>query len=278
MNMLPFVESLDAKNISESDLIKLHEIEQDMWARWIWEFVKCNCCSEMFSKKDIFWHLSNEIFFKTVKKIMWLLEQKSIDCPSCWWDTDFVYWDNYLDEILDRYKNSEAYLSVYRDQNGEIRWFMDWYMDYFSVIYNREYKQYYWEVWEARLKQIMEDIIWEKMDNKLLWCSALWTEESYKSFYILFNIMKDFYFSVKWGDTKVMWTSEIELWTFLHRLHWSLWTQRIILPESIKLSNKNSQIKSDIFINTDILRIYRKAFSMSKRDFIWSIKKYKFDY
>lgn len=47
----------EERKICEQDLLKIHEIEQDMWAEWIWEYLKCDWCWEIFSKKDIYWNL-----------------------------------------------------------------------------------------------------------------------------------------------------------------------------------------------------------------------------
>jgi len=48
-----------------------------------------------------------------------------------------------MQEIWKRYNESEAFLTIFRDENGEIRGFEDGYIDTFSIIYQREFKKYY---------------------------------------------------------------------------------------------------------------------------------------
>jgi len=175
-----FFESINPKWISELDFNKICEIEQDMRARdeGLWEYVKCTCCNSIFSKQDIFWHLSSNIYSMTVAKIENLLDLDWVKCQNCNQKTQLIYWDSeHRKKVQERYKDSESHITVFRDENWEIKWFMDAYVDTLATIFHRELKYHYWNVWLEKIKKVIEDTMWREIPNSLLSFSALWTVE-----------------------------------------------------------------------------------------------------
>lgn len=271
------IESIDPKTISEIDLKKIAEIEQDMWARedGIWEYIKCTSCGEIHSKEEVFWHLSNDIKILTVAKIEEILKITDIPCISCNSKTEFIYDRNeYIEEIRDRYNNSiESFLTVYRDPKWEIRGFFDWYLDTFDNIYDKEFDYYYSSIWKKWLKEIIEFNTQIQLPENILLCSALWMEESYKNFFALHDIIKEFFlniFILKWGN--VFGIAESTLGSNTHSIYHSAWAIKTwILSKQNSINNKKEWIVSDIFIHPWITNSYINKFWNSPRDFL---KKY----
>ena len=74
MNTLSLrMEAVDPKRLTVREFEQINDVTQDMWAFGIGELVQCECCSEVFSKQDIFGHLTKELYVKTVTKIMNIL-------------------------------------------------------------------------------------------------------------------------------------------------------------------------------------------------------------
>jgi hypothetical protein len=249
-----------------------------MWARedGLWEYIKCNNCDSVLSKEDVFWYLANEIQFETVTRIEQLLWKDNIDCSKCWSSqTEFMFWNEYLDDIVDRLKNSESYLTVYKDSWWVIRWFVDWYIDKFSVIYKREFEKYYRNVWKEKIMQLIEETLESSLPKELFYCSAIWIETKYKNFKIIVKLLQEFFFSINDNWRDIIWISELKLWSSVHHLNSIFWAKGIWLNHInlwTNVMNHNLDITSDIFITTKMVDNYKKSLSVPIRELILKIK------
>ena len=257
-----FIHEINTDNVSGKDLQKIMEIERDMWAHWLWEYVKCNCCWKIHSKDNIYWHLESEIKLQTVSNIEKIIDWSSI-CHSCWWKNENIYKEEeYIEEIKKRYSDPiNSYLWVYRDMLWEIRWFFDWYIDTFEKIYENEFENYYSDIWESTLKNIIETKTKTILPEELLVCSALWMEEKNKSFYIIYELMKNFFNSLKDKNIENMvWIAESVLWTNTHSIYHSAWATKVWISNENTINNKIKNTKddliSDIFIHEWIVEDY----------------------
>lgn len=272
------VQTLNTNFISKVDLTRIFEIEKDMWARedWLWEYIKCNNCNFVASKEDIYWNLSSEIKNETVSHIEKILCNDTIFCPKCdSSNTDFLFWDNYIDEILDRFKNSESYLSVFRDNNWIIRWFVDWYIDRFSKIYKREFQKYYEHIWEDNIVELIEETIKKPLPNELFYCSAIWIETKYKNFKVIIKLLQDFFASIKDNWRNIIGVSELKIGSSIHRLNSLFWAKKIWINNIdswVNISNHKDWVDSDIFVNEQLVDNYRKSLSIPTRELVIKIK------
>ena len=255
-----FASSFNPKELSSSEFDTICSLEQDMWARneWLWEYVKCSDCSKIHSKQDIFWCISDKIYTKTVSTIEQILALDSIQCTDCWSDTKHMYWDEeHKSKILDRYNNSESYMSLLRTDNWDIKWFMDWYIDSFNTIYERELKYHYELVWKDFLIKFIEEALWWKLPSKLLSYSALWTEEKYMNLYNIFKLLSTFFYSIPNFNNNVVWITELNAWKTLHALYSWLWILRLNLSTKKELEWFKVDLKddynSDIFLQKTIV-------------------------
>ncbi len=259
--------------IKSKDFTRLVEVEQDTWARdeSLWEYVKCNHCWEILSKEDVYWHLLSDIRLRTVSEIEVLLWLDNINCVKCWWDTEKVFWEWYEQSVIERHNNNRSNISVFRDKDWEIRWFIDWYFDTFENIYLREFEYYYWNIWIDKLVQLMEAKLWYKLPDMIFMCSALCIDERYKSMYVIYNLMRVFFNFVHENFWEVLWIYESSLWTSTHSLYEISWGVPIWVNEcwlSREIENTKKWHKSDIFVHEDIAWSFVKSLSFDVGEFV----------
>lgn len=272
---MSIIESVNPRSLSKIDLEKIVEIEQDMWARedWLWEYMKCESCLKIHSKEDIFGHLSNDIKMQTVKKIEEIIDFDKV-CSDCNWKIKSIYDRNeYIESIRDRYFNSiESFLTVYRDDNWEIRWFFDWYIDSFEKIYEREFSYYYWDLGVNIIKNIIEEKIWNKISNNIFVFSSVWIEKNYINFMIYINLLKLLFSSIPDDKNNYLWITDVKDSTNISKLYKSLGSIELNLNNKIKFFNKNNKFSSDLYIHENVVLDYKKELSLPIRKFL---NKYK---
>lgn len=272
------IEFVNPKNISETDLKKITEIEKDMWSYWIGEYVKCENCGEIHSKQDIFWHLSKDIYLETVSKIENILWLNRISCPNCNSDTEFIYDESdYINEIKERYNNSiNSFLTVFRDENWEIRAFEDWYIDNFDNIFQREFEKYYSLIWKNRIIIEIEKILWWKIPEKILLCCSIWTEQKYSSFFIFYKMMYNFFSNISnMYNENILWLYEAVVWWLPHSIYHICWTDRVWIPQNNLYENviNNGNLKSDIFVHNNVINTVLNSISLPVKEFVRKNKK-----
>lgn len=271
----PWVSEIDTKTISDKDIEEITKIEQDMWAReeWLWEYVRCKCCQEIYSKENIFWHLERKIKIQTVAKIEELLWSKP-KCLKCWTETTHIFGiSEYMESVRERYRNSvNSFLTVYRDEAWTIRWFFDWYVDNFSTIYYREFEYYYSNFWIEWIKKLVKNKFWFDLPDTMLMCSALWMEEWYKNFNILYEMMRNFFSQVReviWDN--ITWIYESSIWTNTHSIYHVAWWRNIWLSEWTnrkKVKNVKDGHISDIFIHEYIPKSFLQKMEKPPKHFL----------
>lgn len=263
-----WIESLNPRLIWRKDLMTITEIEQDMWARedWLWEYVRCDECWEIFSKEDIFWHLRRDLRILTVAKIEEALWWKKPNCPICHWKTLPIFDRNeYIEEIRDRYSWSvESFLTVYRDNNWAVRGFVDWYVDWFDKIYKREFNYYYWQIWEKWIAERISKNLWIDLPNFILLVSAMWMDEWSRSLNTLYQLMKNFFNYIHQTRWDMLWMIESTLWSNTHAIYHAMWARKVWIPES---ETNNKARPSDIFVQENAVSAYVNWLSWNYKDF-----------
>ncbi len=267
------IKSVSIEELSGNNFKEIAEIEKDMWAYWIWEYVKCDNCNSIYSKNDIYWDLEYEIKIKTVTEIENILWNDSILCKKCSSSTNFIYdIDENLIEIKKRlFESKQSFISIlYNNDNWDINWFIDWYVDYFNNIYERELKYHYDIIWKKELKRFIEKNIWNNLPENIFSFSSMWTKEKYKNFYILFEMIKYFFSMIPNSLDNVLWLTELDSWWSLNSIYAVLWAKKIDINWII--NNTNLNYNSWLFYHKWVVADYKKSFSLDIRTFL---KKYK---
>ena len=269
------IENRDVTMLSNNSILEIAKIEKDMWAYWIWEYVKCNNCWNIYSKNDIYKNIELNIRLESVTKIEEILWWDSIKCLNCNWNTEFIYdIDNNILDIKNRlYNSKKSFISLLLNENDwEINWFLDWYIDSFENIFKREFESHYWNLWIKFTREFIEKKIWYLLENDLFSFSSMWTNEKYKNFYILFQMIQNFFSSIPDEYNNILWITELDSWKSLNAIYSSMWAQKIWIWSNNQIINKNNNYNSDLFYHENVVLDYKKNFSLPIREFI---KKYK---
>lgn len=267
------IQSENPKNISQTDLKKIYEIEQDMWAEWIWEYTKCPWCWKIHSKKDIFGHLSNDIYKETVSKIEQIISINLTKCKNCGSNTEHIWWEQYIDQIKERYNDEESFLTTLRTHKWEIIWFADAYINDFDTVYEREFDFYYSDLGLKKIKETIWKKINFKIPEKVLMHSTTWIEAKYTSLNLFITLLKDFYLHLKnHSYNDLLWIYEASIWSIPHSIYHISGAKRIWITEnnesSLIVKNVSKDNKSDIFVHPNIIKSFVKALDVPIKNFV----------
>lgn len=259
------IKSINAKDIDPYTLLELAEVVEDMWAwAWIKEFVQCTQCDKIFSKKDIYGDIPEWIYKKTVANIMRIMWQKNIPCPCCANETQFMYEPKkYIDIMCDKYKNSiDAFLTIVRNQEGEIVWFSEGYVDTVDQLFSRrDLWDHYGDIDISLVKESIEDILWYNPPFVFL-ISAIWLLESYVNPYTLISMLNIFTKDIPDKYDYTPWLMELEKWHILYAVSETLWAKK----SWISYTRDSDIIKN--WYSSDLL-VFKNPIWSWKENFWW---------
>ena len=254
-----FIETINWKDLSESELERICEIERDMWSHGLWEYTQCNSCWNIDGKYDmdgessLYWKKSKNLLRETVSDIERILniQKKDLQCTKCWDSVEYIFpVDTYIDDISSRYEFNTSFLSLYRDYDWKICGFMDGYVSDINSIYSREFENYYSHVWKTIIRKKMEAIIQQKLPKELLCITALWTDQNNASMLIVYELMKAFFNATIWYNPYLYGTYESILWTNTQAIYEICWWKRIYSLDHHNVSeNIKKWLEWDIFIH-----------------------------
>lgn len=252
-------ENIDTKKISEKDLLKIHEIEQDMWAEWIWEYLKCDWCWEIYSKNDIYWTLPWDIYVESVAKLEQISWIDITECKCCWDNVCHIWWKDYINDIQERYSDNESFLTIIRNQVWDIVWFTDAYISDLDTIYRREFEHYYNEIWLDKIKDMIKNILNWEIPREILMHSTTGIESKYSNIGLFLNLIYELYkniYNIWYID--ILGLYEASVWSTAHSLYYSVWAERIWInnwniDSNYKLKNTHKESTSDIFVHKNIV-------------------------
>lgn len=267
MKNTTFIEKVDTKNIPDSTLFEMSKVQKDMWAYWLWEYVRCNYCNKINSKNDIFWYLSSEIRLESVSKLEEIFLWDSIKCKNCEsGDTEFIYdIDKNIQTFLERYKN-ESFLVLSYNVKGDIIWFCDWFIWYFEEIYNKELLSHYWNIDPIFLKKIVEEKLSITSLNKMLDFSSMWTYQKYISYNFIYNLLREFFRSI-YVDWLIPWITELDKKNSLYKIYKMMWSISLWLDKKY-LSNISDNYDSDICVFPNPIDDFRTKYDVPFRELI----------
>lgn len=271
MNYNTFIEKADTTNISDSTLLEMSKVQKDMWAYWLWEYVKCNCCNKIHSKNDIFWHLASDIRLESVTKLEEIFLWDSIKCKNCESsDTDFIHDVDKSVSLFRKKYNKQAFLVLWYNSIWDIVWFMDWYFAYLVDIYNLEISYHYPNL----AIDILEKAVINKLDisilGKILSLSSIWTYEKNISYCFIYELIRIF-FKIVSENHGTPWIIELDKKNSLYLIYKIMWSI------SLWIDNKqaiwiNENYESDLCVFYDPIDNFNSNFDMTFRQFV---KKYK---
>ena len=270
LNTLQDIQHWQTSHVSNEQTERIREIEQDMWARWIGEYIQCKDCDHIDGKQEVFSTLCDEIKNLTVKKIIEVLEISNIECRKCWWETQEIYGKEYLEYIKQRYKSYNSYLTTYQS-DWEIQGFADWYTATFDEIYSEEFEAYYHKIWKETIRKKIEDILWlENYQGEYITISSIWLTQNYSNLITFFKLLSQLFQSIPDSLNNIPGIIEVDDSNCLSFIYQKLWAKKLDLSTLWEVENKNPQHHSSLYIIDSPIKILKQKNTQSIRKILKS--------
>ncbi|MDD3793835.1 MAG: hypothetical protein PHI37_03420 [Candidatus Gracilibacteria bacterium] len=262
-----FIKNVESKDLGESELLAISQVQKDMWAYSLGEYVRCNCCNHIHSKNDIFGHLSSEIRLQSVTSLEEIFLGDSIKCMKCdSGNTEFIYdIDKSISYFREKYKQ-EAFLVLGYDYNGDIIGFMDGYFAHLIDIYNLEISFHYPNLSVDVLEEIIKNKLNISVLGKMLSLSSIGTYETYISYPFIYELIRKFFklVSDKKGIPGII---ELDKKNSIYLIYKIMGSLSLGIDSSL-VENVNEDYQSDLCIFTDPIDNFNTNFDMSFRQFV----------
>lgn len=251
------VQHIHTKKLDSRTIQRIYDIEQDMWARWIWEFVQCQDCWNIDSKDDIFWNITNPLIKKqTVSQILRILWKPEINCSDCWWQTNMIYGSEYIDAITRRYSNFISFLSTFHVWH-QIEWFTDWYYSNFDVIYQEELKWHYGDIPQKEISNKIDSILWRKSPGFLTVCSTGFTEP-YSNLTNFFYLLRSFFQSIPNFYNHVPGIIEVDENNHICDIYQRLWAKKVELWNAFREKYTHDNHHCSVFVIDNPVKLFKQ--------------------
>ena len=266
------LEFMRSSDLAEKDLQSIYEIEQDLWARFLWEYIQCDACCKIHSKQDVY---KDKDFLKTglsiknntvaeIEKIFW---KKDISCSYCHETTQHIFWKEYMNEMKMQFDFQESFISIQRWVCWKVLWFATSYISDFDTIYNREFEYYYKALGKTAIKQRLEGILEADLPKEILCFSAIWNRPEWASIKNLYELFKNMFFHIEMYNPELLWLYETVSKSLTHALLETCNTQRINTKKTDRC-NVNAGINSDIFLHKNMAQISLNSLWENYKEYI----------
>lgn len=255
--------------LSDAEFRELYEVTQDMWAYGIWELIQCNKCSEIHWKKEIFWWLTKELYETTVANIMRILDIDTISCPSCSWETRFIYWPNHIENIRNKLLTSDfSRISLVRDEWKIVGTGL-YYKETFKKIFDYELEDHYGTIWLDAIHERIKNILWWK-PQKMIAFSTIGFIEKYKNPFHFFEILRSAAETLWEIWESIPWIMELDTYNPIHKVFMSSWGISLEVKKMVnnRISNTSKTYDSDLIILPDSLKTFQESFARWPRAFL----------
>jgi ribosomal protein S27E len=260
------------KSLSCDDIDSIYHIAQDWWAHSLWEYLKCEDCNQIYWKKEIYSKLPDFIVWRwtrialkkqlvsDIEKILSatpeidFVERSShwyIKCLDCSGRTHLVFSQDYKEEIRERYKTEDTYVTLYRDSNWSIKGFSDWSITTVRDFYKRELEHYYSHVWLDSIQTKVDDVLGLGVSSSFIFaCNAIGVYPWYNN--IFTYLLYYFYSYVSQEVWRIDGIYESSLGTKPHDIYIKSWAQPLSIGHHAENNNTSQSIRSDVFVHKDI--------------------------
>lgn len=258
------IEQVDPNKLSIEEYKKIYELIQDMWAYWIGEFVQCNSCWLIHSKKDIFWNMPELIYMRTVAEIMRILKKTSFPCNSCWEPTRFIYWEEHIERIRKKLCESiDAHLTLAK-QHERVVGVSSYYIARYERIFNEELTDHYSKIWAQGVSERIKQVTGELPENMVMF-TAIWFLEKYRNLFHLKRFLKVWSMALKESYDTMLWIMELDTWNVMYRVFTSAGWQPLWFRWNREIINTHRLYDSELVVFTNPTSKFKKAFVRNDR-------------
>ncbi len=263
------IEVINPKKLTESELLKMYEIERDTWSYFMWEYVRCKDCDEIFSKKDIYWEIDENYRDKTVVELEKEYGRKNIKCKCCEWETEDIRGEELIKALeLRIFWVKQSFVNFYRWKVDEILGFSYGFIDTPEGVYEKEFKYHF----TKKLLEAIKDKFW---NTDLLTLSWVCFKEKEINITAIYELIKYFYCSVepKWSDIDYTTIWEVIKWTPSYKIYTTLWWWPLENLRDNMFRDKDSIWVSEVIYKNNVINVFREIEKMDVRTFLKFIKK-----
>jgi hypothetical protein len=254
------IEQVDPKELSPGEYKDIYELIQNMWAYWIGEFIQCNSCWLIHSKKDIFWDFPEDIYMETVAEIMRILGKTSLPCKSCWGSTRLIYWEEHIERIRRKLCESiDRHLTLAR-KHDRIVWISSYYVARYEKIFDEEFTDHYAQIWATVVSERIEQITGQAPQNMVMF-TAIWFLENYRNWFHLRKFLKIAAMNLNEWHDEMIWIMELDTWNVMYRIFTSAGGQPLWFSWSKEIINTHTLYDSEIVIFNNPSSSFKKAFA-----------------
>lgn len=278
MNALT-IEAVRPKDLSERDIVGIHEVMQDMWASEVGlgELSECRDCGKMVSKEEAFRHLPPEISTDTVAHVFRILGTDQVPCPDCGGRTRLIYGDSNVDKIRDRLTRSEdAFVVLAKHAEKGIVGFEEGYVDSLERIFELDLTDHYGNVGLPAIRDRISSVLGYDPERMLL-LSSLGLLAPYRNFQNMFAILARFSEMLPESRTDVPGLTEMHRGGVTYRMSEGI-GQGLVLgiedePEfRAKMTSVGEKYESNLVAYANPVSMYRENFTKGMRHFLRSTR------
>ncbi|MBX9809448.1 hypothetical protein K2X92_03615 [Candidatus Gracilibacteria bacterium] len=268
------IESVDPFSLSEKDFMAIQEVNQDMWARGLGEFLECSNCSHISSKYDVFGEgrlgVTIDAYRKSVKHIMHEYNCNEFACPHCSHKMDQIYGEQYIEDIKNRLLGTHSYIALCRFK-GEIVGYMDCFIGSIEDAYEIDWKRHYVNVGVPEIKKRVTDILGYTPEQ--IYCfTAMGLLEEHNNFYSIFQLLNVASAAIPDSQMNIPGVSELDKNNNLYSIYAKMGGKSLGISDDPSLQSKivNTQntYSSDLTFFTKPVVAFKNNFSVGIKKFL----------
>ncbi len=272
------IEMVDTKTVTANIIDQVYTIEQDLWARYLWEYMHCPCCSRIYSKEDVLGEAEmSELWISLKKNTVSEIEHflgiwDSARCDTCDTPLEAIFWEEYKDEIASRYDFDTSFLMIHKSTQGRTLWFVDAYISDFDEIYERELSHYYGQWLKKEVRERVETALRRSLPEKFICLSWVGNTPDTATMKNLYELEKTMVEEVSKSYPDIVWIYESVIWSCAHMILEICKAQRLWFSETWSKHSHNT-IKTDIFVHDKMATEWVLGLWNTFRDFYKKNKK-----
>ncbi|QFR38883.1 hypothetical protein A9Q91_01470 [Candidatus Gracilibacteria bacterium 28_42_T64] len=259
------IEKCDVSKLTEGDIKKIQEIEQDSWGYFVGEYVSCNSCKNIDSKADIYKDKDSNYSNKSIAELEKIYGCDDIHCTSCGGETQFLRGEEGVKDIKSRlYDSKDGYVSVLKNKVGEIMGCAYGYVDTFEGAFEKDLSFSF-------SKEFLQK--YDSLRNETVFMvSGICIEEKCKGIDDVYNLIRGFFSSVDNKYDNILGVYESIVGTLTYDLFIKIGGQRLLLPENGRhFYNKDltrMNTITDVTFHKGLVQDYKKLIDVPFRDLI----------
>ncbi len=276
------IEKFNITNLTKSDLQNFYHIEKDSLAYFYNELKVCDCCWQIYNKKDVYGNSDNwqNLPVHELEKKYW----SDFITPCCWSSSTDYRDESKIYDIQERLWKQvfsilnnnqaevpivESYCTVVKNNVNQVVWFCYGYIDNLENIYHKE-------LWFHFTEDILEHPLLKNKRNTpfiAIWWGFMYQEymkKSRESIELLFKLFREFCGNIdeKHLDTCSIfeWKNQSASFNIFKKLG-AIQLDTHKTPEKYLIEKENIQLlhQSDLFIHPNMARNYINTPSIFER-------------